>query len=53
MIPKRKMAEFFIGTHVEPMSREEFEGILRAGGFKEVELVQTTPPTMSIGIAKK
>ena len=53
MIPKRRMAEFFLGTYVEPGSREEFEGILRASGFKEVELVQTTPPTMSIGIAKK
>jgi hypothetical protein len=53
MIPKRRMAEIFLGIYIEPRSRKEFERILRAAGFKEVELVQTTPPTMSIGIAKK
>jgi hypothetical protein len=53
MIPKRRLAEFFLGTHIEPRSREEFKDIFLSGGFKEVELIQTTPPTMSIGIVKK
>lgn len=53
VIPKRRMAEFFLGTYVEPRSQEKFEGIFRAGGFKEIDFIQTTPPTMSIGVAKK
>lgn len=52
MIPKRRMAEF-LGTYFEPKSSQEFDGIFRVGGFKEVEFVQTTPPNISIGIARK